>query len=187
MRLTRPVPRTEDHIRFESQWRKVYHAAERVIRDNHRAEFDKIYAEYRDIYGDYVTAYSKARGRMTKLFRAEYLTAVERIRIERGLTRKAALPRRVNLTKRVRVLRAEMDPLDALILHERGMTVPEMARYDRCTHRAALKALVPQLARRRSGFAGWWETQPASMSATEIADRIGACGKEVSRVLAETA
>jgi predicted transcriptional regulator len=62
-----------------------------------------------------------------------------------------------------------MDPFDARILYERGMSIPEMAKYDGCTQKAAIKALLPQM---RGPLFG-------------IAQRIGADSRQFYRVADE--
>ncbi|MDE2468017.1 MAG: hypothetical protein KGL35_04575 [Bradyrhizobium sp.] len=76
--------------------------------------------------------------------------------------------------------RDEMDPTDAVILLNRGMTVPQMAKYDNCTQMAVLRALLPQLMRRRSSYR---PKEPLSRS--ELVEMLGARDAQIARALDE--
>lgn len=98
----------------------------------------------------------------------EYEDLLGQLRVEAGLSRSTWKPQPCEL-------RDEMDSMDAMILHERGLNVSEMAKYDSCTKRAVMRALVPQMLNRRTH-------DGARLTPHAIADLIGADAQEVHLV-----
>lgn len=155
----------------------AYGKALSALREAHRDEFETALREVTAETGKpRHSVHSQALSRLRQRRQDEYWALVGQFTV--------VWKRPVSLVKHVpmRELRTDMDPTDALILFERGMTLKQMAEHDGCSQRAALKALLPQLLERQPRNRAWFERSSRPPSSRELAEMLGTSGQFVAQM-----